>query len=355
MGPKEVCEKWCIESVDQVIDILGLMGDAVDNIPGISGVGQKTACKLLTEYKTLENVLANAENIKGALGEKIKRGKEDALMSKKLATIITSVPVEFHEENFLIKDWNKEALKEVFTELEFKTVIKRLLGEEPADAGNKKNAVGVQADLFGSAIENEPEVISVVQPGNNINNTPHEYELVESEAEFNMLLDQLNQHVEISFDTETTGIDPNDAQLVGLSFSIRPHQGWYVPVPCDDVAATKNILSRFSALFNDEAKTWIGHNIKYDLLMLKWYGVEIKGKLFDTMLAHYLIEPDGKSNMDWLSAKYLNYEPIHIEELIGKKGKNQLCMNEVDIEKVKEYAAEDADVTFQFKNIFVPS
>jgi DNA polymerase-1 len=354
MGPKEVCEKWCIESVDQVIDILGLMGDAVDNIPGISGVGQKTACKLLTEYKTLENVLANAENIKGALGEKIKRGKEDALMSKKLATIITSVPVEFHEENFLIKDWNKEALKEVFTELEFKTVIKRLLGEEPADAGNKKNAVGVQADLFGSAIENEPEVISVVQPGNNINNTPHEYELVESEAEFNMLLDQLNQHVEISFDTETTGIDPNDAQLVGLSFSIRPHQGWYVPVPCDDVAATKNILSRFSALFNDEAKTWIGHNIKYDLLMLKWYGVEIKGKLFDTMLAHYLIEPDGKSNMDWLSAKYLNYEPIHIEELIGKKGKNQLCMNEVDIEKVKEYAAEDADVTFQFKNIFVP-
>jgi DNA polymerase-1 len=354
MGPKEVCEKWCIESVDQVIDILGLMGDAVDNIPGISGVGQKTACKLLTEYKTLENVLANAENIKGALGEKIKRGKEDALMSKKLATIITSVPVEFHEENFLIKDWNKEALKEVFTELEFKTVIKRLLGEEPADAGNKKNAVGVQADLFGSAIENEPEVISVVQPGNNINNTPHEYELVESEAEFNMLLDQLNQHVEISFDTETTGIDPNDAQLVGLSFSIRSHQGWYVPVPCDDVAATKNILSRFSALFNDEAKTWIGHNIKYDLLMLKWYGVEIKGKLFDTMLAHYLIEPDGKSNMDWLSAKYLNYEPIHIEELIGKKGKNQLCMNEVDIEKVKEYAAEDADVTFQFKNIFVP-
>jgi DNA polymerase-1 len=354
MGPKEVCEKWCIESVDQVIDILGLMGDAVDNIPGISGVGQKTACKLLTEYKTLENVLANAENIKGALGEKIKKGKEDALMSKKLATIITSVPVEFHEENFLIKDWNKEALKEVFTELEFKTVIKRLLGEEPADAGNKKNAVGVQADLFGSAIENEPEVISVVQPGNNINNTPHEYELVESEAEFNMLLDQLNQHVEISFDTDTTGIDPNDAQLVGLSFSIRSHQGWYVPVPCDDVAATKNILSRFSALFNDEAKTWIGHNIKYDLLMLKWYGVEIKGKLFDTMLAHYLIEPDGKSNMDWLSAKYLNYEPIHIEELIGKKGKNQLCMNEVDIEKVKEYAAEDADVTFQFKNIFVP-
>jgi DNA polymerase I len=356
MGPKEVCEKWCIDSVDQVIDILGLMGDAVDNIPGISGVGQKTACKLLTEYKTLENVLANADNIKGALGEKIRNGKQDALMSKKLATIITSVPVEFHEEDFLIKDWNKEALKEVFTELEFKTVIKRLLGEEAADAGTaKKPAAGVQTDLFAAPAENnEPEVISVVQPGKNIHNTPHEYELVESEAEFKALLDELNKHPEISFDTETTGIDPNDANLVGLSFSVQPHQGWYVPVPCDDVAGTKNILSRFSPLFSDETKTWIGHNIKYDLLMLKWYGVEIKGKLFDTMLAHYLIEPDGKSNMDWLSAKYLNYEPIHIEELIGKKGKNQLCMNQVEVEKVKEYAAEDADVTFQFKNIFLP-
>jgi DNA polymerase-1 len=355
MGPKEVCEKWCIDSVDQVIDILGLMGDAVDNIPGIAGVGQKTACKLLTEYKTLENVLANAENIKGALGEKIKKGKEDAILSKKLATIITSVPVDFHEEDFLIKDWNKEALKEVFTELEFKTVIKRLLGEEVPDA-SKRTSVGVQADLFGSAAvaPDEAEIISVVQPGNNINNTPHDYELVESEAELKSLLEALNKYTEISFDTETTGIDANDAALVGLSFAVQPHHGWYVPVPCDDVVQTKKILSQFLPLFNDETKTWIGHNIKYDLLILKWYDVSIKGKLFDTMLAHYLIEPDGKSNMDWLSAKYLNYEPVHIEELIGKKGKNQLCMNEVDIEKVKDYAAEDADVTLQFKNVFVP-
>lgn len=357
MGPKEVCEKWCIDSVDQVIDILGLMGDAVDNIPGIAGVGQKTACKLLTEYKTLENVLANAENIKGALGEKIKKGKEDAILSKKLATIITSVPVDFHEEDFLIKEWNKEALKEVFTELEFKTIIKRLLGEDITDASaSKKSSVGVQADLFGSTATTaeEPEVISVVQPGKNINNTPHDYELVESEAEFKALLEELYKHPEISFDTETTGIDANDAALVGLSFAVRPHHGWYVPVPCDDAAQTKKTLSHFATLFDDASKTWIGHNIKYDLLILKWYGVSIKGKLFDTMLAHYLIEPDGKSNMDWLSAKYLNYEPIHIEELIGKKGKNQLCMNEVDVEKVKEYAAEDADVTLQFKSVFVP-
>ena len=357
MGPKEVCEKWCIESVDQVIDILGLMGDAVDNIPGIAGVGQKTACKLLTEYKTLENVLSNADNIKGALGEKIRKGKDNAVMSKKLATIITSVPVQFHEEDFLVKDWNKDALREVFNELEFKTIGRRLLGDEfDGGATTRKPAEGVQADLFSGngATEEEAEVISVVQPAKNINNTPHEYELVESEAEFAKLLDELNKHQEISFDTETTNIDANDADLVGLSFSVEKGRGWYVPVPPDDVQATKQILSRFAGLFNDEGKTWIGHNIKYDLLMLKWYGCEIKGKIFDTLLAHSLIDPEGKGNMDWLSAKYLNYEPIHIEELIGKKGKNQGNMRDVELEKIKEYAVEDADVTLQFKEIFIP-
>jgi DNA polymerase-1 len=306
MGPKEVCEKWCIESVDQVIDILGLMGDAVDNIPGIAGVGQKTACKLLTEYKTLENVLANAENIKGALGEKIRNGRDNAIMSKKLATIITSVPVEFHEEDFLIKEWNKEALKEIFNELEFKTIGKRLLGDEfESGAAVKKATAGVQADLFGNAVETEEEqeAVSVVHPGKNIINTPHEYELVESEAEFRSLIDELNKHTEISFDTETTNLDANDADLVGLSFCVEKGRGWYVPVPPDDVNETKKILSRFSDLFRDETKIWIGHNAKYDLLMLKWYGFEIKGKLFDTLLAHFLVDPDGKGNMDWLSAK----------------------------------------------------
>jgi DNA polymerase I len=357
MGPKEVCDKWCIQNVDQVKDILGLMGDAVDNIPGITGVGQKTACKLITEYGSLENILENADKIKGALGEKVRAGREDAIMSKKLATIITDVPVEFHEEDFRLKEWNKEALKEVFNELEFKTVAKRLLGEEPGDgAVAKKGAVGVQADLFGGGGNGTTaeEEINVVQPGKNIQNTPHEYELVESEGEFNALLDALAGQPEISFDTETTGIDANNAQLVGMSFSLAPFSGWYVPLPTDNVAETKAILARFSHLFNDESKTWIGHNIKYDLLMLKWYDVEIKGKLFDTMLAHYLIEPDGKSNMDWLSAKYLGYEPIHIEELIGKKGKGQGNMRDVELEKIKEYAVEDADITLQFKNIFLP-
>jgi len=355
MGPKEVCEKWCIESVDQVIDMLGLMGDAVDNIPGIAGVGQKTACKLLAEYKTLENVLANADGIKGALGEKIRAGKENAILSKKLATIITTVPVEFHEENYLIRDWNREVLKEIFDELEFKTFSKRLLGEPAGSEASGRPGAGVQADLFSSAAATEaPEVISVVQPGKNIHNTPHEYELVESNAEFEALLGELQQHSEISFDTETTGIDANIAELVGLSFSVVPHRGWYVPLPAGDVEDTKKILARFAPLFENAGITWIGHNIKYDLLMLKWYDVEIRGRLFDTMLAHYLIDPDGKSNMDWLSARYLNYEPIHIEELIGKKGKGQGNMRDVELEKIKEYAVEDADVTLQFRHKFAP-
>jgi DNA polymerase-1 len=355
MGPKEVCEKWCIQSVDQVIDILGLMGDAVDNIPGIAGVGQKTACKLLTEYGTLDKVLENADNIKGALGEKIKAGRQDAIMSKKLATIITNVPIELHEENYRLKEWNREALKEVFTELEFKTVIKRLLGEEDVAGGTKPGTDTVQGDLFNaSTASEEAEVISVVKPSNSIQNTPHDYDLVESEAEFQNLLDALSKHNEISFDTETTNIDANNADLVGLSFCVEPHAGWYVPVPGDNMLETKKIISRFLPFFNDENKNWVGHNLKYDLLMLKWYGFEIKGKIFDTMLAHCLIDPDGKNNMDWLSAKFLNYEPIHIEELIGKKGKNQGTMKDVELEKIKEYAVEDADITLQFKNIFIP-
>jgi DNA polymerase-1 len=362
MGPKEVCDKWCIPDVAHVVDILGLMGDAVDNIPGIAGVGQKTACKLITEYGSLEKILEAADSIKGSLGEKVRAGREAAIMSKKLATIITSVPVEFHEEDFRIKELNKEGLKEVFTELEFKTFLKRILGEE-APLPPKGGVAGTQGQLFGdannfsetvtgeiSAVDNSP----LGGGGANAQNTPHEYDAVESEGEFASLLEALSNQTEISFDTETTGIDANNAQLVGMSFSIEPHRGWYVPLPTDNVTETKNILARFAHLFNDESKTWIGHNIKYDMLMLKWYGVELKGKLFDTMLAHYLIEPDGKSNMDWLSAKYLGYEPIHIEELIGKKGKGQGNMKDVELEKIKEYAVEDADITLQFKNIFAP-
>ena len=362
MGPKEVCAKWDIERVDQVVDILGLMGDAVDNIPGIPGVGEKTAAKLLKEYGTLENVLANAENIKGALGEKVRAGKESAIMSKKLATIITKTPVEFHEENFKLKEWNKETLKEVFAELEFKTLGKRILGD---DFNMFQSApVGVQTDLFGNAVvlkkaeSNKTDIVEEsLTPGliaeKNISNTTHNYILVDSEEKIKSLLNDLLKQKEICFDTETTNIDANEADLVGMSFAYKKGEAYYVPCPADR-KSTEKVLQQFSTLFNSTEIIWIGQNLKYDLLVLKWYDIELKGNIFDTMLAHYVIEPDGKRSMDLLSAQYLGYEPVHIDELIGKKGKSQGNMRDVEIEKVKEYAAEDADITFQLKNAFAP-
>ncbi|MET0393543.1 MAG: DNA polymerase I [Chitinophagaceae bacterium] len=366
MGPEEVCAKWNIKDVSQVIDILGLMGDAVDNIPGIAGVGEKTAAKLLAEYGSVENVVASADTIKGALGEKIRKGKEDAILSKKLATIITNVPVSFHEEDFALKDWDKERLKDIFAELEFRTMAKRVLGEEAATAApkgiiEKEIPQGVQTDLFGNIVEPvaskteapAAEPAEGAQADKNIHNTPHRYEAIEFDKGIQDLVAELQQHEEICFDTETTGIDANDAELVGLSFSITPGEAFYVPCPPDQ-QRTKEILAFFQPLFSDPSKTWIGQNTKYDLLVLKWYGVEIAGNLFDTMLAHYVIEPDGKRSMDMLSAKYLCYEPVHIEELIGKKGKTQGNMRDVEIEKIKDYAAEDADITLQLKHVFAP-
>lgn len=365
LGPEEVCSKWNIRSVDQVIDMLGLMGDAVDNIPGIAGVGEKTASKLLNEYGTLENILANADSIKGALGEKVRNGKESAILSKKLATIITNVPVEFHEEDFRLKAWNREALKEIFTELEFKTVAKRILGEDIQVVTQANQSV--QTDLFGNVVGTPNNGARKINSENsddsdsnsshfvdkNIQNTPHHYELVEGSDAIEALIKILSAEPEICFDTETTSLDANDAELVGLSFSVKPHTGYYVPCSSDQVK-TKSILNQFNPLFRDPAKTWVGQNIKYDLLILKWYGYELSGKLFDTMLAHYVIEPEGKRGMDLLSAKYLGYETVPIEELIGKKGKNQGNMRDVELEKIKEYAAEDADITLQLKQKFVP-
>ncbi|MCW3092145.1 MAG: polA [Ferruginibacter sp.] len=373
LGPAEVCAKWGIKDVSQVIDILGLMGDAVDNIPGIKGIGEKTAAKLLDEYGTLEKILENADNIKGSVGEKIRAGKESAIMSKKLATIITNVPTEFHEENFRIKEMNREALKEVFIELEFKALSRRVLGDEVVveigvitteTIGNVTITTSAQLDLFGNMVE-QPQakeskpVEGPNAPGNdlvadkNIHNTPHNYILASSDEEIDALIAKLAGQSEICFDTETTGIDANDADLVGLSFSIAPGEGYYVPCPSDKDACLQ-LLNKFQPLFNDESKNWVGQNIKYDLLMLKWYGFTLKGNIFDTMLAHYVLEPEGKRNMDALSAKYLGYMPISITELIGKKGKGQGNMREVEVEKIKEYAAEDADITLQLKNVFLP-
>lgn len=363
LGPKEVCEKWNIKRVDQVIDILGLMGDAVDNIPGIAGVGEKTAAKLLAEYDTLENVLANADSIKGALGEKVRNGKEAAIISKKLATIITNVPVSFHEEDFRVKDIDKETLKDVFAELEFKTLGKRILGEDVVTPA----AVAPEAmvtDLFGNLvpqkaapIKTEPTVVEVpeettIVADKNIENTPHTYHLVDKDAAIQDLVAKLLQQKEVAFDTETTNVDANIADIIGMSFCWEKGTAYYVSIPDNDAA--KKILEQFKPVFDKEDILWIGQNIKYDLTILKWYGHTLKGQMFDTMLAHYVIEPEGKRGMDVLSAKYLGYEPVSIETLIGKKGKNQGSMRDVPVEQVKEYAAEDADVTFQLKQAFYP-
>ncbi|WP_143308760.1 DNA polymerase I [Chitinophaga vietnamensis] len=369
MGPKEVCDKWQIKEVKQVIDILGLMGDAVDNIPGIAGIGEKTAMKLLAQYDTLENVLDNADAIGGKMGEKIKAGRENALLSKELATIITNVPVTFHEEDFCLKEGNKDGLAEVFTELEFKTLGKRILGEgfggaattEPAPAPKSKKTV--QPDLFSAATETaaeepsgepaaEESAANFLQPEKNIHNTPHTYHIADTPEKRTALVQQLLQQPEISFDTETTGKDPNDADIVGMSFAWKAGEAYYVPMPADRDAAIA-VLNEFKPVFDKETTLFIGQNIKYDMIILKWYGFEIKGVIFDTMLAHYLIEPEGRRSMDYLSAQFLQYEPVHIESLIGK-GKNQLSMRDVEVERVAEYAAEDADVTLQLKEKFLP-
>jgi len=392
LDAEKIKAKWDIARVDQVIDMLGLMGDAADNIPGIPGVGEKTAAKLLKEYDTLEGVLANADKIKGAMGEKVRAGKESAIMSKKLATIITNVPVQFHEEDYQLSEKNIPALTEIFNLLEFKTLGKRILGSdfEVVVAQDPE----VQTDLFGNEVkakkttvktktvvlDSEAGTQSVLEPndepGNagydgdeedasdlpkliankNIENTPHQYETIVGDQAISDFIKKISAKKEICIDTETTGIDANNVQLVGLSFSNTTHTGYYLPVANDGdgTDGAKHILNQLKPLFEDETITWIGQNLKYDFLVLKWYGVILKGKTFDTMLAHYVIEPEGRRSMDVLSEQFLGYEPVSIENLIGKKGKNQGTMRDVPLDQITEYAAEDADITLQLKECFEP-
>ena len=367
LGANEVCEKWGIQRTDQVIDILGLMGDAVDNIPGIPGVGEKTAAKLLAEYDTLEIVLENADKIKGALGEKVRNGKESAILSKKLATIITNVPVPFHEGDFRVEAYNHELLEQVFNELEFRALGKRVLGADyqaPAPA-----APALATDLFGNPIVQKtkpsiaetpssdleemaiPEERIVAQ--HNITNTDHQYMLMDTKEAILQLVQEAIQQKEICIDTETTSLDAHTASLVGISLCWQKGTAYYIPFDADP-QATKERVALLQDLFNTTTICWIGHNIKYDLLVLHYHGIRLKGSLYDTLLAHYVIAPEGKRSMDLLSAQYLGYQPVSIETLIGKKGKGQLSMRDVAIEAVKEYAAEDADITLQLKHTLDP-
>ncbi len=361
IGVQEVLDKWEIIDVKQVIDILGLWGDAVDNIPGIPGIGEKTAKLLIKQYGSVENIIAHAHELKGKQRENVEMYAEQGMVSKKLATIILDVPVEFNEDALKLEEPSKELLEPLFAELEFRTLGKRVFGEGFTVGGNEGNG-SAQIDLFGQPLEgaDDKSKIFVAPPEmfeqtavNTILDVEHDYKLVDTTAKRQELIALLMEQKSLSFDTETTGTDANLAELVGLSFCLTPGTGFYIPLPADQQLA-QEIVDEFKVVLENENIAKTGQNIKYDILVMKWYGVEIKGKLFDTMLAHYLIDPDTRHNMDLLSENYLNYRPISITTLIGAKGKNQGTMRDVPIEKVIDYAAEDADVTLQLAQLFEP-
>ncbi len=348
LGVKEVCEKYGIERPEQLIDILGMWGDAVDNIPGIPGVGEKTASKLVQQYGSMEGLYEHTDELKGKLKEKVEDNKEQAFMSKMLATIITDAPIEFDEKELIKEDMDREKLHELFSDLEFRTLSKRILNKEI-----QSTAAGTQTSLFPEEGESNgfSSEESIVESFNTAENTEHEYILLEGKEGVQKVLDEIGKAKEICFDTETTGLDPLKADLIGMSFCIEKGKAYYLTVP-EDKSEVIELIDPLKALFEDESKTLIAQNLKYDLKVLSKYGFEIKAKSFDTMIAHYLLSPDGRHKMDMLSEQYLNYRPISIESLIGKKGKDQLSMREADLEKVTEYAAEDADITFQLKEVF---
>ena len=363
MGIKEVCARWEIQNVDQVKDILGLMGDSVDNIPGIPGVGEKTAILLIKQYGSIEELLKNTEQLKGKLKEKVELNKDLAIQSKRLATILLDVPLSINPEGLKVADHNKEILKEFFSELEFRRLAEQLnissvSKEETVTQRPVKKPSG-QTSMFASNDEEFLQTITESEEKNEspqttfktIQDTLHKYEVVDTSEKINNLITLLNKQKFFCFDTETTSIDANNAELVGLSFSFKAQEAYYIPVPSDKNEA-KKIVTAFKPVFENKSIGKIAQNLKYDMTVLRWYGIEVLGKVFDTMIAHFLIQPDMRHNMDVMAETYLNYSPVSIEELIGKKGKDQLSMRDIPIPVVSEYAAEDADITFQLRNVF---
>lgn len=350
LGKKEILEKWDIERVDQVIDILGLQGDSVDNIPGVPGIGPKTAVKLLKVYGSVENLLANTADLKGKQKENLENFADQALLSKRLATINIESPIQFDAEKYVIEPVNRDVLTKLFTELEFRTLAQHILGQPPAAQPGQQQDLFANTTSAASAAKapapNPAKKYSVAKQ--NLTNTKHNYQLIDTVAKRAELIERLSTYDVIAFDTETTGIDANAAELVGLVFSVKEGEGYYVPVP-EENAEAKAVCAEFKPLLEDQSKQLIGQNIKYDALMMKWYGVELKGQYFDTMIAHYLCEPDQRHKLDYLSEAYLDYKMVPITDLIGKGGKNQLTMRDVSVEKVVDYACEDADITLRLK------
>jgi len=358
-GVKEIREKWEVTDVCQVIDILGLWGDAVDNIPGIPGIGEKTAKKLVQEFGSVEGIIANADQLKGKMRENVENFAEQGLISKKLATILLDVPVELDEKALELEDPNKDILEPLFAELEFRTLGKRVFGEDFSIL-EKNSPLNGQMDLFAvqtTTVTTTTDIAIEVSNENialkNIHNTTHEYTLIDTTEEQEKLAKELAAKESFCFDTETTGLDANLADVVGLSFSFETGKAYYIPTPANREEAQR-ILNIFKPVLENPAIEKIGQNIKYDILLLARYGIKVQGTLFDTMLAHYLIDPDTRHGMDVLAENYLNYSPVSITELIGEKGKKQGNMRDVEFEQIKEYAAEDADITLQLRNIFQP-
>ena len=339
LGLKETLEKWEINNPKQVIDILGLWGDAVDNIPGVKGIGEKTAKKLIQDYGSIEGIYEHIDEIKGSLQSKLIQDRENAFISKKLATIITDAPVKFDHKTFLVETPNKEKLSQLFSELEFRTLGRRILGQDysvltPQSPSNQMSLFDTVKD--STSATNTQEV-------QNISNTPHDYQLLTDSNQLEDFFIQAQQKGVLAIDTETTGIDSMNCDLVGISLCIEKQQAYYIPWQSIEQETFKEILNKH--LKGKMLK--IGQNIKYDLNVLGQHGINISGPFFDTMIAHFLIDPDTRHNMDYLSETYLQYTPVPITDLIGKKGVGQLKMSEIELEQIKEYAAEDADITFQ--------
>lgn len=346
LGLKEVLEKWEVEDPKQVIDILGLWGDSVDNIPGIPGIGEKTAKKLIKEYGSVEGIIANSDKLRGKQKENVETYAEQGLLSKNLATIILDVPVDFDEEALKREELDKEKLENLFAELEFKSIGKRVFGDQFSILDNDQKG---QMNLFGN-----PEVSNasnssaseVSSEMKNIETTEHTYVTAKTDKEIQDVLNLIVQQEKVCFDTEATGVDPLAAEIVGMSFSYKKGEAYYIPLSEKREKAEK-ILQQFKAFFENKDIKKIGQNLKYDIILLAQYGIQVQGRLFDTMLAHYLIDTGVRHNMDLLSENYLNYSPIPIQSLIGPKGKKQKNLRQIDPERVAEYASEDADVTWQ--------
>lgn len=353
LGIPEVCAKFGVENPLQVIDILGLWGDSVDNIPGIPGIGEKTSKVLIGKYGSVEGLIEHAHELKGKQKENVIEFAEQGLLSKKLATIILDVPVEYSFDDFKVEDPDEQKITELFAELEFRNLAKRVLGKE-IQIQAAPVQVGGQMDLFGNAQEAPTlEQETVLMEQKSIETTKHNYHFSNTSEKISKLIADLSAQKSFCFDSETTGLNPFESEIVGLSFAYKAGEAFYVPFP-ENRNEAQDLANQFKPLFENDNIEKVGQNLKYDINVLSTYGVEVKGKLFDTMIAHYLIQPDMRHNMDLLAEAYLGYKPVSIETLIGKKGKKQLSMRDIPQENIVDYACEDADITLQLKNEFEP-